>query len=75
MEAIRKITTVNDGVISFDDLNKYNHQKVEVIILPLFSQATKSLKSKKENLMQYDGMIESNTKDTSNKVDELIYGK
>ena len=50
MEALRKITTVKDGVISFDDLNKYNHQEVEVIVLPLFSKATKSLKSKKRKI-------------------------
>ncbi|MEA1973815.1 MAG: hypothetical protein U9N34_11065 [Candidatus Cloacimonadota bacterium] len=42
MEAIRKITNVNNGVISFDDLKRYNHQEVEVIILPLFRNGKKN---------------------------------
>jgi len=72
MEAIRKITTVNNGAISFNDLNKYNQQEVEVIILPLFDRTTKI---QKKNLLQFDGIFKSKMKDTSSKVDELIYGK
>ncbi len=75
MEAIRKITTISNGVIYFDELNKYNQQKVEVIVLPLINHHIKKSSSKKEKLLQFDGILKSNTKDTSVNVDELIYGK
>ncbi len=75
MEAIRKIATVKNGIISFKGLNKFNSQEVEVIILPLFNDSLKKIKSQKKNLLKYDGILESNFRDTSTKVDELIYGK
>lgn len=75
MEALRKITTINNGVITFNELNKYNHQKVEVIVLPIYNKEKKITKSQKKNLLKFDGIINSEENDTSLKVDELIYGK
>ncbi|MCD4819273.1 MAG: hypothetical protein K8S23_11340 [Candidatus Cloacimonetes bacterium] len=75
MDAIRKITTVTNGIISFDDLNRFNCQEVEVIILPLLNRVLNKLKFQRENILKYDGILDSDYKDTSSKIDELIYGK
>ncbi len=75
MEVIKKITTINNGIISFDSLNKYNHQKVKVIVLPLINNDLKNEQLQKENFLKYDGMFKSSFTNTSNTIDELIYGK
>ena len=75
MEAIRKITTVKNGIISFNDLKKYNSREVEVIIFPLFYDKSKKNESSKKKFLKFNGIFASHHKDTSTKVDELIYGK
>jgi len=72
METIRKITHINNNIISFKELNKFNDQDVEVIIFPL--QENRTVPSKKE-FFKYCGAIDSGFTDTSERVDELIYGK
>ncbi len=75
MEAIRKITTVKNGIISFNDLKRFNSMEVEVIILPLFDDNLKKFESQKKKFLTFNGIFKSGHKDTSSKVDELIYGK
>ncbi|MBC8384806.1 MAG: hypothetical protein H8E57_04745 [Candidatus Cloacimonetes bacterium] len=75
MEAVRKIATVKNGILSFHDLDKYNNQEVEVIIFPLFYENLKNRESQKKKLLKFKGIFSSEYKDTSIKVDELLYGK
>ncbi len=75
MEAIRKITTVKNGKISLNDLKRFNSKEVEVIILPLFDNTLKKTESQKKKFLTFNGIFKSGYKDTSSKIDELIYGK
>ncbi|MCH7733203.1 MAG: hypothetical protein QQN41_13680 [Nitrosopumilus sp.] len=74
MEAIKKITTVKNNSISFNELKKLNNQEVEVIIIPLVFEASFLKKKQNENFLKFSGTVETDFTDTSLKVDELIYG-
>ena len=72
MEAIRKIARVKDNTISFKELARFNNKDVECIVFPF----TKKNKIYKKNLLsQYDGIFSSSHNDTSENVDDIIYGK
>ncbi|MBF0352601.1 MAG: hypothetical protein HQM11_16330 [SAR324 cluster bacterium] len=73
MEAIRKITTIKDGMIAFHSLEQWNGQEVEVIVLPV--SEGKIAPQYKDVFFQFAGQIETEFCDTSEHVDELIYGK
>ena len=75
MEAIKKITKVKNGSISFKKLEQLNNQEVEVIVLPLVNQELSKRRDQKERLFQFAGKVESQFSDTSTNVDRLIYGK
>jgi len=74
MEAIRKITTIHDGSIKFEELENLNEQEVEVIVLSLVNLNNKHTNEQKKNFLKFKGAGKSNFTDTSEKVDELIYG-
>jgi len=72
MNAIRKIIKVEHASIHFDELAEYNNQDVEVIVFPLSNkQNNKMLK----NILDFSGIIASGYIDTSENIDELIYGQ
>ena len=72
MEALRQITTIQNGIITFQELERWNNQEVEVIVLPL---AHSSAQPQTDKFLQFAGTLESPFSDTSEHVDELLYGK
>ena len=53
MEAIRKIAHIDNNIISFEELNKFNGQDVEIIVLPLENDK----KIQKKKFMDFAGKI------------------
>ncbi len=75
MEALKAITTIKDGFISFKGLEKFNNQEVEVFVYSTDRGNSKEIKEQKRRFLQFQGIIESNFTDTSKNVDRIIYGK
>ena len=76
MEAVRKVLTLNDASLTFNELNQFIGQKVEVIVLPLFDKISPAKQSQKDRSLffQFQGAVTTGATDTSLRVDELIYG-
>jgi hypothetical protein len=74
MNAIRKITTIHEGSIKFKELENLNEKEVEVIVLSLENIDDKEAQEQRKNLMEFAGTLQSNSTDTSENVDKLIYG-
>lgn len=75
MEALKAITIIKDGSISFKGLEKFNNQEVEVFIYSTNGGNSKEIKEQKRRFFKFQGIIESNFTDTSKNVDRIIYGK
>jgi len=73
MEALKAITTIKDGSISFKGLEKFNNQEVEVFVYSKSRNNSKEIKEQKRRFFQFQGIIESNFTDTSKNVDRIIY--
>ncbi|MDZ7400389.1 MAG: hypothetical protein ONB37_09520 [candidate division KSB1 bacterium] len=73
MEALKAITTIKDGSISFDGLQKFNNQKVKVLVYLLSHNNSNSIKEQKRRFFKFQGIIESGFMDTSKSVDKIIY--
>jgi hypothetical protein len=71
MEAVRKVVTVRKSSISFDELKQFNNKKVECIVLA----TDKEVRPDKSRLLKYAGYLDSGHRNTSERVDELVYGK
>lgn len=75
MQAIRKITVIENQSLCFDELKAFEGQSVEVIVLPIHIKRTRHRAlSKKTAFFRFQGQIKSSFVDTSEQVDKLIYG-
>lgn len=75
METIKAITTIKDGSISFEGLEKLNNQEVEVFVYALGRNNSKAAKEKRKKFFKFQGIIDSKFSDTSKNVDRIVYGK
>jgi len=75
LEAIRKITTIHNGSIKFKELEVLNEHKVEVIVLSLNDIKKTKLEEQKKNFFKFKGHLKSNFSDTSENIDDLVYGQ
>ena len=76
MQAIRKTTTITHSTIAFDELATFDNRRVDVIVLPEdedFPSDTAILRH--SALLKFGGAVSSGFTDTSERVDELLYGK
>ena len=75
MEALKAITTIKDGSISFKGLEKFNNQEVEIFVFSRGQDNSKAIEEQKRRFFKFQGIIESNFANTSKNVDRIIYGK
>lgn len=75
MEALKAITTIKDGSISFKGLEKFNNQEVEVLVYSRGHNNSKEIIEQRRRFFKFQGIIESSFTDTSKNVDSIIYGK
>jgi len=75
MEALKAITTIKDGSISFKGLEKFNNREVEVFVYSTDRANSKTIKEQKRKFFQFQGIIESEFTDTSTNVDRIVYEK
>ena len=74
MKVIRKFTTVNNGAISFEELNDLNNETIEILIFKNDELNQDKITEQKNNILKFKGCIDSGFYDTSEHVDKLIYG-
>lgn len=72
MEAVKQIIDVSDNNIRVNIPDSFKGRKVEVIVLPYEEEGAK--KTDKRLFFKFCGNIRSRYRNTSQKVDELIYG-
>jgi len=73
MNAVKIISNVKNNTIILNGLDMFNNKTVEVIIIPLSDEKRKPKPNKKE-LLKFRGAGESDFSNTSENIDEIIYG-